>query len=93
MWIMERDDFLVQTAEKAYKAQFSKTGDVGVWQFSTNGVVTKGVFNIPTIGFGPGKEEYAHTPYDQIAEDDLIKAVEFYAAFALEFGRAAKVSA
>lgn len=89
MWLMAGDDPLVQTAEKAYRDQFSERGDVGVWQFSTNGVVTKGVFNIPTIGFGPGREEFAHTPYDQVAAADLIKAVEFYAAFILELGKTA----
>lgn len=87
MWLMEREHPLVQTAQAAHRNQFSKEGEVGVWQFSTNGVVTKGVFNIPTIGFGPGKEEFAHTPDDQIPEDDLVKAVEFYTAFALEFGK------
>ena len=86
-WIMERDHPLVQAAEKAYHNQFSKKGNVGTWQFSTNGVVTKGVFNTPTIGFGPGKEEFAHTPYDQVHEQDLVKAVEFYTSFFLEYGR------
>ena len=55
-----------------------------MWAFSTNGVVTKGGEDIPTIGFGPGKEEFAHTPYDRVSEDDLVKAMEFYAAFILE---------
>jgi acetylornithine deacetylase/succinyl-diaminopimelate desuccinylase-like protein len=87
MWLMERDHPLVKAAEEAHQKQFSKKGKVGVWQFSTNGVVTKGVFNIPTIGFGPGKEDFAHTPYDQVPEEDLVKAVEFYTAFALEFGK------
>jgi putative selenium metabolism hydrolase len=92
MWMMERDDALVKAAEKAYREQFSGKGDVGVWQFSTNGVVTKGVFDIPTIGFGPGQEEFAHTPYDRIADEELVKAVEFYAAFVLEFGKTSKTT-
>lgn len=90
MWVMERDHPLVQAAEKAYNNQFSENANVGTWQFSTNGVVTKGVFNIPTIGFGPGKEEFAHTANDQVPEQDLVKAVEFYTALVLEYGRNAK---
>jgi putative selenium metabolism hydrolase len=86
MWLMERTHPLVQCAERAYQNQFSKKPEVGVWAFSTNGVATKGLYDIPTIGFGPGKEEFAHTPFDQINENDLIKAMEFYAAFVLEYG-------
>jgi len=41
--------------------------------------MTKGVFDIPTIGFGPGLEEHAHTVLDQVKEADLVKAQEFYA--------------
>lgn len=86
MWLMERSHPLVQCAERAYQNQFSKKPQVGVWAFSTNGVATKGLYDIPTIGFGPGKEEFAHTPFDQIDENDLIRAMEFYAAFVLEYG-------
>ncbi len=86
MWLMERTHPLVQCAERAYQNQFSKKPQVGVWAFSTNGVATKGLYDIPTIGFGPGKEEFAHTPFDQIDENDLIRAMEFYAAFVLEYG-------
>ncbi len=84
MWLMEETHPLVQSAERAYRKQFSQEAEVGVWAFSTNGVVTKGGEDIPTIGFGPGKEEFAHTPYDRVSEDDLVKAMEFYAAFILE---------
>ncbi|MCP5107408.1 MAG: YgeY family selenium metabolism-linked hydrolase [bacterium] len=84
MWLMERAHPVVRAAERAYGNQFLKEPEVGVWGFSTNGVATKGGFDIPTIGFGPGKEDFAHTPYDQINESDLVKAMQFYAAFILE---------
>lgn len=87
MWLMEKRHSLVQTAEKACQNQFSQRADIGVWDFSTNGVETKGVFDIPTIGFGPGKEKFAHTPIDQVSVNDLIKAMEFYTAFVLEWGK------
>jgi putative selenium metabolism hydrolase len=86
-WIMERSHPLVQSAERAYRDQFSREPEVGVWTFSTNGVTTKGVFDIPTIGFGPGNEVYAHTPDDQVNETELVAAVEFYAAFVLDWAR------
>lgn len=80
MWLMDRSHPLVKTAEKAYKLQFNKEAEVGTWKFSTNGVATKGMFDIPTIGFGPGKEEHAHSPDDQIKIEDLVDAISLYAA-------------
>lgn len=86
-WLMERSHPLVETAEKAFESQFDAKAQCGVWQFSTNGVTTKGVYDIPTIGFGPGAEEHAHTPKDQVKVDDLVQAMAFYVAFVLEMGR------
>lgn len=88
MWLMEREHPVIQAAERAYRKRFSKNAEVGVWAFSTNGVATKGLFDIPTIGFGPGKEEYAHTPFDRVDENSLVNAMAFYAAFVHESGPA-----
>jgi putative selenium metabolism hydrolase len=85
MWLMERSHPLIILAENVYKNQFSKPAPVGVWGFSTNGVATMGRFNIPTFGFGPGNEEFAHTPKDQVSVIDLLRAMEFYAAFAINY--------
>ena len=85
MWLMERTHPLVRCAERAYQDQFSLEPDVGVWAFSTNGVTTKGSFDIPTIGLGPGREEHAHTIDDQVNEKDLVKAVEFYTAVVFDW--------
>lgn len=81
MWLMERDHPTVQKAVGAYRSQFGSEPDVGVWQFSTNGVTTKGKYDIPTIGFGPGEEAYAHTSEEKIRDKDLVQAVAFYTAF------------
>lgn len=87
MWLMEEDHPFVQTAVKAYQSQFGKNADVGAWAFSTNGVATKGLYDIPTIGFGPGEEEVAHTPKDRVKVDDLVKATMFYASFIHHWGK------
>jgi putative selenium metabolism hydrolase len=57
----------------------------GRWVFSTNGVASMGKLGIPTIGFGPGDERYAHTVAEQCAVQDLVDAVAWYAAFPAEF--------
>ena len=52
----------------------------GKWNFSTNGIYWVGKAGIPSIGFGPGEEETAHTVNDSVLLDDVVKATEFYAA-------------
>ena len=56
----------------------------GVWSFSTNGVATAGHFNIPTIGFAPGKEELSHSSKEELVLNDLLKATKFYTIFPFE---------
>ena len=51
----------------------------GKWNFSTNGIYWAGKAGIPSIGFGPGEEETAHTVNDSVLLDDVVKATEFYA--------------
>ena len=51
----------------------------GKWNFSTNGIYWAGKAGIPSIGFGPGEEETAHTVRDSVILDDVVKATEFYA--------------
>lgn len=85
-WCMEESHPLVQTAIKAYQTQFEKEPILYHWRFSTNGAATKGIFNIPTIGFGPGYEKYAHTPDDQVPVEHLVKAMEFYTSFVKNWG-------
>jgi acetylornithine deacetylase/succinyl-diaminopimelate desuccinylase-like protein len=65
-----------------------KAPEVGRWVFSTNGVATCGMFGIPTIGFGPADERFAHSPQDQIPVKHLEAAAAFYAAFPQAYGKA-----
>jgi hypothetical protein len=42
-----------------------------------------GKANIPSIGFGPGDERYAHTVLDQVPAQEVVDATRFYAALPL----------
>ena len=81
-WIMEEDHIAVQAAVETYQTLFQEVvAQVGSWTFSTNGVSIAGKFGIPCVGFGPGKEEHAHSVNDQVTVAQLVKSAAFYAAF------------
>jgi acetylornithine deacetylase/succinyl-diaminopimelate desuccinylase-like protein len=52
-----------------------------VWRLETNEFLhSTGRHGIPTIGFGPQHEIYAHQTNEVVPVDALIKATTFYAA-------------
>ncbi|OGS07502.1 MAG: selenium metabolism hydrolase [Elusimicrobia bacterium RIFOXYA12_FULL_51_18] len=79
-WVLPENHKLVQAGVKAGKIALGKTPVVDKWVFSTNGVATAGRLKIPTIGFGPSNEIYAHTVKENMPVSDLLKAAVFYAA-------------
>lgn len=78
-WALEEDHPLVQAGQQARKEIGLPDAASGKWNFSTNGIYWTGKAGIPSIGFGPGDEETAHTVNDSVLLDDMVKATEFYA--------------
>ena len=87
-WEMPESKPEVQSAMTAYRAAFGKEPEVGHWTFSTNGVATAGMHHIPTIGFGPGHEHFAHAPNEQTEIEHLVCCAAFYSALVDEFAKA-----
>ena len=85
-WEMPETAPIVQKARAAFKNTFTTEPEVGHWTFSTNGIATAGMFNIPTIGFGPGHEKFAHFPDEQVEIEHLVRAAAFYAGLVSELG-------
>ena len=85
-WKIPEDHIAVVSGVNAYKELVNAEPKVDKWTFSTNGVVTNGIYDIPTIGFGPGNEVLAHAPNEKVPIDDLVKASAFYAAYAYKIG-------
>jgi len=86
-WEMPEDEPAVMTATAAFKRAFNRDPEVGHWTFSTNGVATAGMHNIPTVGFGPGHEHFAHAPNEQTEVEHLVCSAAFYSALVDEFAR------
>jgi putative selenium metabolism hydrolase len=86
-WVLEERHPAVAAGVCAGRQVLGAQPRVGKWTFSTNGIATCGLFGVPTIGFGPGHEIYAHSPEDQCPVDHLTNAAAFYAAFPTHFVR------
>ncbi len=80
-WLFEEDHPAVRAACRTWEALFEAPCRPGRWLFSTNGVATAGMFGVPTVGFGPGDERFAHAPNERCEIEHLVRAVAFYAAF------------
>ncbi len=86
-WVMEEDSGIVRKTVATYREVFGADPLVDKWTFSTNGIATAGVFSIPTIGFGPANEIYAHSPDDQCPVDHLVRAAAMYALLPLRLSQ------
>ena len=80
-WVLPADHHLVEYASKCHKNLFHTDAIVDKWTFSTNGVATMGMFNIPSFGFGPGEEKMAHAPNESVNIDDIVRCAAFYAYY------------
>lgn len=78
-WALEEAHPLVQAGQNAIQALWDETRPTSKWAFSTNATYWAGKAGIPSIGFGPGDEIYAHSTLDQNKLDDVVAATEFYA--------------
>jgi putative selenium metabolism hydrolase len=78
-WLQEESHPLVQAGLKAVQDLWGENRPLGTWDFSTNGTYWAGKAGIPSIGFGPGDEETAHTMIENVSLEDMVNATEFYA--------------
>jgi putative selenium metabolism hydrolase len=84
-WVIPEDHTATQSAVATYKNLFDEEPRVDKWTFSTNGVAITGMFGIPCVGFGPGKESEAHAPNEKTWKADLVRCAAFYAALPLTY--------
>ncbi len=78
-WLQEENHPLVVAGQNTIKDLWGEERPLGCWDFSTNGTYWAGKAGIPSIGFGPGDEKFAHTFMEHVPLDDMVNATEFYA--------------
>jgi len=80
-WLLDDAHPLTQAGQRTIEALWGQKRTLGTWDFSTNGTYWAGKAGIPSIGFGPGDEKFAHTSLEQVPLDEVVAATEFYALF------------
>jgi len=77
-WKIDKDHPVVLQAKKAME-EAELPFALGAYSFCTNGSSSAGIYGIPTIGFGPGRETEAHIKDEYLELDQLKKsAVGYY---------------
>lgn len=79
-FLMDREHQAVRAAAEAVGRRDGIAGnaDVRPWKFATDGGWSCGVFGIPTLGFAPGEECYAHTNREQLNLEEARWAFDRY---------------
>ncbi|MCI0433370.1 MAG: M20/M25/M40 family metallo-hydrolase [Gemmatimonadetes bacterium] len=77
-FLLPADHAITRAAVDAIRAAESRTPAVRPWTFATDGGHTCGVHGIPTIGYAPGEERYAHTNRERL---DLAEAERAYRTY------------
>ncbi len=71
-FLMSPDDPMVRAAAGAVGQRGDPAAAAAVrpWTFATDGGWSMGAFGIPTVGFAPGEERYAHTNRERLDVDE-----------------------
>lgn len=83
-WSTPESEQVVRRTIAAVESTLGYVPRLGRWEFSSDGVYTMGTAGIPTIGFGPGEERFAHCVEEQVRLADVYAAARVYARIALE---------
>ena len=78
-WALDESHLLIKAGQQVRQLIGLSAAPAGKWNFSTNGIYWAGKAGIPSIGFGPGDEVFAHSVNEHVPLEEVVKAGEFYA--------------
>lgn len=82
-WSLGEEHPYVRAAKSAFEVCYGRQARTGKWVFSTNATYWMGKAGIPSLGFGPGEEHWAHTALDQVPATEVLQCADFYALLPL----------
>ena len=78
-WLTDPESHLVIAARRAL-VEAGLSDELGTYKFCTNASGSAGTLGIPSLGYGPGEEDQAHTVDESIAVADLARGARGFAA-------------
>src|SRR5690606_6324423 len=69
---------VARAAARSVTRTSGRAPEIRPWTFATDGGHSCGVHGIPTIGYAPGEERYAHTNRERLQLDGARTAYEAY---------------
>jgi acetylornithine deacetylase/succinyl-diaminopimelate desuccinylase-like protein len=79
-FLMDRSHAVVRAAARSVTRETGRAPDLRPWTFATDGGHSCGVHGIPTIGYAPGEERFAHTNRERLELDSARTAFDAYPA-------------
>ncbi|MGQ9768058.1 MAG: M20/M25/M40 family metallo-hydrolase, partial [Anaerolineae bacterium] len=76
-WVFPEEHPFVQAALQGLRAAGLEPA-IGAYRFCTDAAYSAGVAGIPTVGFGPGREQDAHVVDERLAIEELLAAARGY---------------
>ncbi|MGB1658133.1 MAG: M20/M25/M40 family metallo-hydrolase [Longimicrobiales bacterium] len=74
----EDDPMILAAAEAVGRREGAGAATIRPWKFATDGGWSCGVHGIPTVGFAPGEERFAHTNRERIDVEEARWGLERY---------------
>ena len=88
-YVIDPEHPVVLAAVRAVASQTGRTPAVRPWTFATDGGHSCGIHGIPTIGYAPGDERFAHTNRERLSLAEAERAFRAYPALVRAVGNAA----
>jgi acetylornithine deacetylase/succinyl-diaminopimelate desuccinylase-like protein len=76
-WLLPEEHPFVQMAWRGLQAAGQRP-EFGAYRFCTNAAYSAGMAGVPTVGFGPGREEDAHVVDERLEISQLLAAERGY---------------
>ena len=87
-FLLDPQHAVVRAAAETVERVLGQKPAIRPWTFATDGGHTSGVHGVPTIGFAPGEERYAHTNTERLSLDEARAAYGAYPELILAVQRA-----